>query len=147
MSKKIAREEVAETKTEKSIEDEQKTIEEKLEELIKETEEAAEEKSHTEEETSDTSEIIEENLEIEEKPTIVETIEEVIVEKDNLKISKKDDIYTIKTEHADITFTKDYVVENERFVWVEENRSCVLVINGELVFLDYHSYSEIFLER
>lgn len=146
IEQKIAQKETAKPKTEK-LADEQKDVEEKPVEFYEETIEKTEtEKEITIEETSDIPEAIEENSEIEES-TIIETIEEVIIENDILKISKKDDTYFIKTEFIGASFTKDYVVKNERFIWIEENKSCVLVINGELVFLDYYNYSEIFLER
>lgn len=137
---------------EKVTEDTTTKKEEIIENIPKVPEEIVEEESHTKEETiieetSSFPETMEENSETDEKIVIIETTEEVIVENDIYKITKKDDTYTIKNDSVDISFTKEYVVKNNRFIWIEENKSCVLEINGELIFLDYYNYSEIFLER
>lgn len=114
---------------------EEKTIEE---ESIKEeeTEEPSEIKEVIEEKTieEEKTETIEEPIPIIEEE---KTIEEVIIEEDNLKISKIDNTYTIEDNDTVITFTKEDVLKNNRYLYIPEQNCIIYEAFGEFTYTNY----------
>lgn len=131
---------VEESEQQEILDDKSKKTDENL--LIEESEQKKEiEKKDVE---SQEDFIVEEEKTTETKEII---LEEVLIENDTLKISKSNNIYRIINENIIVEFTKEEIIDNDRFLWIIPYQSCVYESYGKLFFLDYNNFSEISLEK
>lgn len=131
---------VDESEQQETVDDSQEETDENI--LIKEPDQKIEiEKTNVE--------LQEDSIVEEEKTTEAkeDVIEEVLIENDNLKIFKINDTYRILNEDIIVEFTKEEVVDNDRFLWIIPHQSCVYESNEKLFFLDYNNFSEVSLEK